>query len=133
MAEKVSRAETWSRHLWGIIPEDRLRACFDRAFKDHQKGFPVNAYDLNDAWNAIQTEETEKAKADREALREANPIENCSAKYKHVNELGEIEVLYGGPGGIEANIPCPFCRPNANKQACENLAKRLEKPALSLV
>lgn len=126
MAEKVSRAETWSRHLWGVIPETRLKETFDRAFKAKTDGFPVSAYDLNDAWNVIQTEDEERIAKEKEALRESQPIDHCSAKYKHINEIGEIEILYGGPGGIEANVPCPFCRQDANAQAMANLSERLK-------
>ncbi len=129
MAEKVSRAETWARVLCNIIPENRLQEAFDRAFKDREsKGFPVSAYDLNDAWNVIQTEDEARVAKQQAELREADPIKHCSAKYKHANELGEIEVLYGGPGGIEALVPCPFCRPKANQDAYHNLVVRYNKP-----
>lgn len=128
MAEKVSRAEVWARHLFGIIPEDRLQECFYRAFETrHSGGFPVNAYDLNDAWNAIQTEDEERAAKERTAARESQPIEHCSVRYRHINAVGEIEILYGGTGGIEAIVPCPFCRMNANAQAMANLAERLKQ------
>lgn len=127
------RVRDWADFLWDHVPQDRLIECLDRAADQHDSGFPISAYEIRAAWRFIQTRDAEKAKADREALKEANPVENCSMKMRHVNSLGEIEILYGGPGGIEANVPCPFCRPYANKQACENLAKRLEKPALSLV
>jgi len=112
--------------LFGIIPENRLRECFDRAFKNRKSdGFPVSAYDLNDAWNEIQEEDEIRIAKEKEAVRESNPIEHCSTKYRHINELGEIDILYGGPGGIEAIVPCPFCRMDANAQAMANLAQRL--------
>lgn len=127
-AEKVSRAETWARVLFDVIPENRLRDCFDRAFRNRKSdGFPVSAYDLNDAWNEIQVEDEAELQRQKAEIREARPVEHCTMKANHINELGEIEILYGGPGGIEANVPCPFCRMNANAQAMANLAGRLAK------
>jgi hypothetical protein len=134
MAEKVSRAETWARVLYNIIPENRLQEAFDRAFKNRQsKGFPVSAYDLNDAWNEIQVEDEARIAKEKELIRETSPIEHCATKYRHINELGEIDILYGGPGGIEANVPCPFCRMDANAQAMKNLAERLKARQTNVV
>jgi hypothetical protein len=128
MAEKMSRAETWARVLWGIIPENRLQDCFDRAFKTRQSdGFPVSAYDLNDAWNVIQGEDIAQRMLETAQAKERNPVDHCTTKYRHINEQGEIDILYGGPGGIEAIVPCPFCRMEANAQAVANLAERLAK------
>lgn len=114
--------------MWPVIPEDRLQDCFDRAFRDRKSdGFPVSAYDLNDAWNVIQTEDEADIRRQKEAVREASPIEHCAMKHTHINDLGEIEILYGGPGGIEAIVPCSFCRPQANAAAYQNLAERAAK------
>lgn len=53
LAEKMDRAEVWARLLSGIVPEERLQECFDRAFRQHKSSFPVNAYDLKAAWEEM--------------------------------------------------------------------------------
>lgn len=124
-AEKVSRAETWSRHLFGIIPESRLEETFKRAFEIHERGFPVSAYDLNDAWNLIQVEDERKRQQEQDAIRESRPVEHCKMKLHHENELGERLIVVGGFGGVEHLIPCEFCRPTAHAQKMKILMERI--------
>jgi hypothetical protein len=103
-AEKVSRAETWARVLWGVIPEDRLQECFNRAFRAKSDGFPVTAYDLNDAWKQIENEEAEADRKARAKMEEEPiPVKYCANRTGHINKQGDTE------GGI----PCQTCRPHA--------------------
>lgn len=90
----------------------------------------MSAYDLNDAWNLIQADDERELERQKAELRESNPIDHCDMKSNHINEIGQIEILYGGPGGIEANVPCPFCRMDANAQAMANLAEQLKAKQL---
>jgi len=69
-AEKVHRAETWARVLYGIIPERHLAECFDRAFQNHKGNFPVSAYDLKTAWSEIKSEFRQTQIAERRYLPE---------------------------------------------------------------
>ena len=123
------RVKDWADFLWPHVPEERLAECFDKAADGHDNSFPLSAYEIRAAWRQVQADDAAKIAEEKERVKEANPIDHCTAKYNHINELGEIEVLYGGPGGIEANVPCPFCRPEANAQAYRNLAERLAKGA----
>jgi hypothetical protein len=67
--EELARAENWSGLLIDIIPVNRLNDCFKRAFRDKPNDFPVNAYDLKNAWQKIETEEAQAAaKREGEAL-----------------------------------------------------------------
>jgi hypothetical protein len=52
--EELARAENWSGLLIDIIPVNRLNDCFKRAFRDKPNDFPVNAYDLKNAWQKIE-------------------------------------------------------------------------------
>jgi len=69
--ELASRSETWTRLLFNIIPEKMLKACFDEAFKNHEGVFPVSAYELKDAWQAVKDRERERIIASRRALPDA--------------------------------------------------------------
>jgi hypothetical protein len=121
------RVKDWADFLWPHVPDERLQECFDRAAGDHDGSFPLSAYEIRNAWRAIQIEDGAKAAAEKERMKESNPVDHCKTKYRHINEQGEIDILYGGPGGIEAIVPCPFCRMEANAQAVANLAERLAK------
>ena len=65
LPEKLSRAKAWSRLLFGIIPEQDLRAVFEAAFVNHTGTFPINAYDLKDAWEEF--DEQRRSRLDHEA------------------------------------------------------------------
>jgi hypothetical protein len=53
LAEKMITADVWARLLFATIPESRLQDCFDLAFRNHTSTFPVNAYDLKNAWSQL--------------------------------------------------------------------------------
>src|SRR5687768_6588390 len=46
LAQKMRRAEVWAQHCFQIIPEDYLQPSFERAFKNHETDFNINAYSL---------------------------------------------------------------------------------------
>lgn len=54
MAEKASRTETWTRLLFGLIPEHELQTAFDQAFRAHASTFPVNAYEIKQSYEQIK-------------------------------------------------------------------------------
>jgi hypothetical protein len=127
-AEKGKIADVWMRILSEIIPEERLQDCFDHAFAVHKSNFPVNAYDLKNAWEKIcEAEAAEKLKAEiRE--REANPVLLCpniklhfegefnGEKIKKSDGLLLIALGFNEP---ELPMPCDKCRPAANAQFLE--------------
>jgi hypothetical protein len=51
------RAAIWAETVFGIIPENRLITAFRRATADHNSTFPMNAYDLKNAFDRISAEE----------------------------------------------------------------------------
>lgn len=101
-AEKAARADTWARVLFGIVPEDRLQNAFDRAFRDHDSSFPVNAYDIKTAWEKIRTEEYEAEKTAR--------LAECPNDKYHIGETASVVLM--NPHTQEDELyPCPKCRP----------------------
>ena len=93
--------------LWGVIPEDRLQECFNRAFRAKSDGFPVTAYDLNDAWKQVELEEAEADRKAREKEEEEPiPVKYCVARHAHINKKGDV---------IEGDevVPCKVCRTHA--------------------
>lgn len=61
----------------GHIPECDLQSAFDRAFTDHDSTFPLNAYELKDAYGRI-IEDT-KAQAARERIAAAIAVAGQNA------------------------------------------------------
>lgn len=88
LAEKIERAEVWAEVLSGIIPESDLQECFERAFKDHESGFVVNAYDLKAAWDGIEADRA----ADRPQLMRAR-VPDCPRCYG-----SNIEIVFDAHG-----------------------------------
>lgn len=54
--ELGERGLTWAEILFEIIPEDDLKPSFNRAFKDNDTTFPVNAPMIKIAFERIATE-----------------------------------------------------------------------------
>lgn len=115
LAEKASRADVWTRLLFGVVPEERLQDAFDRAFRQAKSNFPVNAYDLKLAWEQIEKEEqAEREKLAREeAARPENRVRNCKNRSSHVSSEGEIYQVSPVNFNEEIKLPCPACRPKA--------------------
>lgn len=133
-AEKGKIADVWMRILSEIIPEERLQDCFDHAFAVHKSNFPVNAYDLKNAWEKIcEAEAAEKLKAEiRE--REVNPILICEKVESHFEGEFNGEKFTKADGSLvialgfnepEQVMPCEKCRPAAYAQFLE---RRKTKP-----
>lgn len=120
-AEKLARTETWSRVLFGIVPETRLRDAFDRAFRDHNSPFPVNAYEIKTAWEVIQAEELDFALKSKETDI-SNRIDNCKYLSQHIQTEGKEDegfVEYVDWLNLSRFIimPCATCRPQAYEAA----------------
>ncbi len=125
------RAEDWLDALHALVPSDRLMDAFDRAVQDHQSSFPVNAYEVKNAWSAIELEEAAEQKITREREISENAVANCPMKDKHVVEPvfgdeGMVEMQEGFDPGSVHLIPCFACRPKAFAQA---QARRIEERA----
>jgi hypothetical protein len=122
LAEEIARADVWTRLLFGLVPVDRLQQCFDRAFRDKSDTFPVNAYEVKNAWTKIQADEAARAaEAAADAAAERSKVEKCQNKPMHevvdgVDE-GLVEFVYGGVNGKSKLMPCPYCRPEGFRQA----------------
>jgi hypothetical protein len=116
--EKLARAETWSRGLFGVIPEGALQKSFDRAFRDHSGSFAVSAYDLKDAYEKIKNEHV--AMGQSRQLTTDERVERCSNKPNHLpGTFGEIKLCI--PDVVDdAVVPCGRCRPD------EYVAKKRE-------
>lgn len=128
--EEMAKAKDWSLLLFGIIPTSRLRNAFELAFRNHQSTYPVNGYDLKNAWAAIQEADAIAAKA---AEDPATKMAKCSNRSEHLIERvsadltrdeGLVEILLGGPGGIEVQVPCPYCRETAHAQRMAELRQK---------
>lgn len=126
MEAKENRRDAWVYLLFPIIPTERLRECFERAFRDHNTTFAVNAYDLKAAWEKIVTEDREEREAAIEEDKAVNPIKYCTEPGRHTDDDGNVEILLGGPGGKEVAVPCPICRPVAHQQRLLDLRSSLK-------
>lgn len=117
--EEMTRAKVWSDLLFEIVPENRLNDAFRRAFRDHDSSFPVNAYEIKAAWEAIEREEaTSAAEAEKKHVSE-NAIEYCPNKRNHVLDADTGEdhgmVEYADPDDRSKGVlrPCFDCRKSA--------------------
>lgn len=108
-AEKMSRAEAWARHLFGLIPEQMLQKSFDRAFRKHSGSYQVTAYDLKDAYEEINAEQV--------TLKSQMPQTGHERQvycYNYANHLkGKPEILIMIPDVTDGDVivPCGGCRP----------------------
>lgn len=114
------RAGDWCELLCEIIPEPRLMDAFMRAARDHASAFPVNAYEVKNAWANIEAEE-QAAKKNNLPADDLSAIANCSNRHNHAdNELASpnegLVVLYDPGDDSERMIPCWSCRPKAYAQ-----------------
>lgn len=111
LEEQMQRANVWTDLLIDIVPENRLQDVFRKAFRDHKSSFPINAYELKDAWDQINQQEI--LERNRELYRDQreNPVRYCPASWNHINEEGDIAVYLGvPPNGKEVVVPCERCR-----------------------
>lgn len=63
--EKATRCEAWARALMGNVPEGDLQRSFDHAFANHDSNFPVNAYDIIQAYRAMCYAEQERRRKEQ--------------------------------------------------------------------
>lgn len=52
--QMAQRAMDWQDAFEGIIPMDRLTDALSAARKAHTGSFPINAYEVLDAWKGIK-------------------------------------------------------------------------------
>jgi hypothetical protein len=133
LAEITSTAKVWARILQNIIPEERLQECLDFAIAVHESAFPVNAYDLKNAWKQIQEmERAEAAKAEGLERRE-NPVKFCKNAILHFEGVYNGESIERESGLVmmangflepEIPVPCHLCRPGAYAQFLERRKAR---------
>jgi len=79
--EIALRSQSWTRHLMGVVPEVELQRCFDRAFADHDSSFPVSAYDVKSAYDAILADERAAEAKRREERRRQLDAMTTEPKY----------------------------------------------------
>lgn len=129
--ERMQKARVWQRLLQPIVPEIRLPDAFDRAYKDHSSNYPINSYEIKNAWQKIEAEE--RAESERRAAEEAAQIrenekhKNCPLAAHH-NE--EILVAYPDPFDRSKTVwlPCDSCRNDAfNQRVAERGKRQAEK------
>jgi hypothetical protein len=80
---EVISAEVWTRLLFGIIPEHELQLAFKIAFANHSSPYPINAYDLKNAWDVFDGPRREHI---AEEQRKRHEIE-----WKRYLETGVVE------------------------------------------
>jgi hypothetical protein len=112
-AEKLSAAKTWSRVLFGVIPEHRLQETFDATFAAHNSPFPISAYDLKTKWQEIEAEEEAERQRIIEEEKAVNRVHFCPNRKHHVNEHGDTLVCNPFNFNEEIELPCMYCRPQA--------------------
>lgn len=106
--EKMKRTKTWARLLFGIVPEEFLQESFDIAFDLHRSEFPVNAYEIKNAYLNHILPRIHKEKADAVAK---DSVLSCKGKRNHLEgkQLPVVKVnLHDHPE--DSIAPCPDCR-----------------------
>jgi hypothetical protein len=125
--EQGERAKTWTELLFGIIPHDRLTDAYQRAFRDHQGLFPINAPELKAAWENIDREERNAVRNNTADLE--TRIAQCKYRDEHIadDSIAKSDALveykdFLNPGKWVV-LPCAECRPHAYAdQTIEHLA-----------
>ena len=123
--QKAKIADVWTRKFFGIIPEVRLPDVFELASSLHTSEYPVNAYEMQNAWTQIQEKEAEqRAKQALEQIKNQNPIDVCKNRLNHIN--GEGRVILPNPLNFSEDIelPCPDCRFDAYTQQRSEFIKK---------
>lgn len=121
------RVAIWTEFLFPRVPQARLSECFNRACDEHEGSYPVNAFEINQAWRAIRRED--EAAAQQKARADAH-LEQKKCGMEHTNDEDMLVEIFQA-GATEGTImPCPNCRPRAfaQKQA-ELMEKRKETGA----
>lgn len=80
----------------GAVPEQELQRCFDRAFAGHDSSFPISAYDMKTAYDAIVADERELENRKREERRRKLEAITTEPKYRiceHCHSGGFREVF----------------------------------------
>ncbi len=119
--EKLVKAKSWARILEDIIPEVRLPDVFKHAFELHRSSFPINHYDMKNAWYEIKEAEAKaKAKA-AESAPKINAVATCKEKHLHISpegepDAGEIHHWNWTNQGEDWISPCFECRPKAYRE-----------------
>jgi hypothetical protein len=115
--EQGERAKTWTELLFGIIPHDRLTDAYQRAFRDHQGLFPINAPELKAAWENIDREERNAVRNNTADLE--TRIAQCKYRDEHIadDSIAKSDALveykdFLNPGKWVV-LPCAECRPHA--------------------
>ena len=128
IVDKAVRVDVWSRHLFGVVPEDRLQDAFELAFKTHKSSFTVNAYDIKTAYETLNAQEAEAARKTALTDPDGSRIDSCSRKQYHVETSGPDEgaVLYADMFNTSQDVvfPCDTCRPRAHMATRERHIER---------
>lgn len=95
--ELLVRARDWAEILFPIVPIDHLSETVRTAFENHKGAFPINAYDIKDAYEIV------KATTPKDAY--------CLNFKNHVNGQPEIYFYIPGVMEVDAIVPCGSCRP----------------------
>lgn len=124
--ELLVRARDWSEELHGIVPMEALNASMKRAFENHKSTFPLNAYDLKNAYAELKLESIEIANS--RVLTTDGRVDRCPNKRNHLeNEFGMIE-YYIPSKDIEVVVPCGACRTeDFNAEKARLMAEPIEE------
>lgn len=103
----------WRDVLFDIIPMHRLKPVMMRAIKNHTSSFPVNAFDLLNAFREIEQEEQAEKSRIFDEEKAKKPVLFCENQKQHKNADGEVEILDWLNFSKTVVVPCQFCRPVA--------------------
>jgi hypothetical protein len=103
------RAKNWMDVLEGVVPLGELDAAYRQAFKKHASNFPINAFDIKNAYNeSVVEREAQKIVYDYTPNCPHNHRDPKTATMQQVNPWNFDE---------DITMPCGFCRPNDYEQA----------------
>jgi hypothetical protein len=95
--ELAQRAVDWQDTFEAEIPLSRLMDAFNAALRVHTGTFPVNAFEVLDAWRSLDREECNQAKANRDRQKYDSSNLPCVPMPDHVEKalnqmLGKMEL-----------------------------------------
>lgn len=111
----AARATDWMEALEPVVPVDRLPDAFRRALVNHATTFPINAFEIQQAFVELDGEEkTERQRIENELKKQPeNKVANCPKKAWHISGDGRVMVVNPFNFNEEIELPCRDCRPEA--------------------
>lgn len=133
VGERVVKAKSWTRMLEDIIPVLDLQDALDYAFKNHASTFPINHYDLKNAYTEIKEKKAKEKAKSAKKISETEAVANCKSKHLHIildgeTDAGEIYHWNWVNPAEDWIVPCFDCRKKAYKDWRARMVEKHKPP-----